>query len=223
MLTITNICVEYKSTDMSFFALKDMTLHIEQGEWLSVLGPSGSGKTTLLNCISGLHQPTEGDVIFDGHDLYSLKPNELQTFRRQRIGYVFQDFRLLPQFNVFDNICLPLIPYETLQIIKERATKLIENMGLTHRLNHIPEKLSGGEKQRVAIARALMGKPKVLICDEPTGNLDVHNRNNILQVLKSLQKKGHTIIMATHDPEVAEKGQRSVFIKNGKIDYVVSV
>lgn len=223
MLTINHVSVEYKHSHTNFFALKNMTLHIKQGEWLSISGPSGSGKTTLLNCISGLQKPTTGDVVFNNQDLYTLKTDDLQELRRKSIGYVFQDFRLLPQYNVFDNVCLPLVPYASMQGIKERAAKLLKDMGLAQRASYLPEDLSGGEKQRAAIVRALIGKPDILICDEPTGNLDVHNRNNILHIFKDLHEQGHTIIMATHDPEVADRGQRSIFIKNGEIDSVVIV
>ncbi|HEY4552511.1 MAG TPA: ABC transporter ATP-binding protein [Bacillaceae bacterium] len=217
MIQIDNISKSFQVGNEHIYALKEVTLSIESGEWLSILGPSGSGKSTLLNCIGGLDIPSSGEVRINQVPTSEMTVQELQTFRRNQIGFIFQDFRLLPQYNVLDNICLPRLPYEKKKVIISRALELMEEVGLSHRLNHLPGELSGGEKQRAAIARALMNNPDIMICDEPTGNLDIHNRNRILDILSGLHQKGHTIIMATHDTEVAEKGERSIFMRDGNI------
>ena len=204
-------------------ALNKVSLSIQNGEWVSILGPSGSGKSTLLNCIGGMELPSHGNVEIDGQSTSNMTNEQLQALRRHQIGYIFQDFRILPQYNVLDNVCLPLLPYEKRATVLTRAKQRIEDVDLIHRLNHLPEELSGGEKQRVAIARALMNDPDILICDEPTGNLDEKNRDRILQTIAQLHNKGHTIVIATHDPDVAKEGERSIYLRDGQVEQEVII
>lgn len=204
-------------------ALNKVSLSIQNGEWVSILGPSGSGKSTLLNCIGGMELPSHGNVEIDGQSTSNMTNEQLQALRRHQIGYIFQDFRILPQYNVLDNVCLPLLPYEKRATLLTRAKQRIEDVDLTHRLNHLPEQLSGGEKQRVAIARALMYDPDIIICDEPTGNLDEKNRDRILQTIAQLHNKGHTIVIATHDPDVAKEGERSIYFRDGQVEQEVII
>src|SRR5699024_6150125 len=203
MIRVHEVTKSYIVSQDSVSALSNVSLPIRNGEWITILGPSGSGKSTLLNCIGGMELPSHGNVEIDGQSTSNMTNEQLQALRRHQIGYIFQDFRILPQYNVLDNVCLPLLPYEKRATVLTRAKQRIEDVDLIHRLNHLPEELSGGEKQRVAIARALMNDPDILICDEPTGNLDEKNRDRILQTIAQLHNKGHTIVIATHDPDVA--------------------
>lgn len=185
--------------------LRGVDLHVEEGSWVSVMGPSGTGKTTLLNCLSGLLGPDEGVVKLAGKDLYKLTERELSDFRRKEIGFIFQDYKLLPHYSVIDNVMLPLYYDEDRKKLKEKAKENLEQVGIDEFLhNRLPGQLSGGEKQRVAIARALIGNPQLLFCDEPTGNLDIENRDHIIDLLEKLNRKGQTIIVVTHDQDVAD-------------------
>jgi putative ABC transport system ATP-binding protein len=218
MIHLNQISKTFNVGNEIIHALHNLTLTVEKGEWLSILGPSGSGKSTLLNCMGGLDIPESGEVLIDQVSTATMTTSQLQSLRRNKIGFIFQDFKLLPQYNVLDNVCLPRLPYENKKRIKTRALNLIEEVGLSHRLGHLPNELSGGEKQRVAIARALMNNPDIIICDEPTGNLDIQNRNRILELLEVLHHQKYTIIIATHDIEVADKGERSIFIRDGSVE-----
>ncbi|EGL83470.1 ABC transporter related protein [Caldalkalibacillus thermarum TA2.A1] len=217
MIHLDNVTKVYTLNNQTIHALKQVTLMIKKGEWLSILGPSGSGKSTLLGCIGGMLHPDHGSVSVNGQDLATLSDEELQRFRRQTIGFVFQDFRLLPQYTVLENVMLPQLPYQATTTVRQRAVQLIGQLGLSHRLHHVPAELSGGEQQRVSIARALMNEPAVLLCDEPTGNLDRDNRDRILDVFSQLHSSGCTIILATHDPEVAQRGTRELYLRDGYI------
>ncbi|MFE7065096.1 ABC transporter ATP-binding protein [Sutcliffiella sp. NPDC057660] len=218
MIHLNHISKTFNVGNEIIHALHNLTLTVEKGEWLSILGPSGSGKSTLLNCMGGLDIPESGEVMIDQVSTSTMTTSQLQSLRRNKIGFIFQDFKLLPQYNVLDNVCLPRLPYESKKRVKTRALNLIEEVGLSHRLSHLPSELSGGEKQRVAIARALINNPDIIICDEPTGNLDIQNRNRILELLKILHQQKYTIIIATHDTEVADKGERSIFIRDGSVE-----
>lgn len=188
----------------------DVTLHIAKGEWISLIGPSGSGKTSLLNIIGGSIELSSGKVFIEQTDIQTLSINEKQLYVREKISTVYQQFRLLPQFTVLENIMLPLIPYRDRKVIQAKALELMEDVGLEEHAKKLPSQLSGGQQQRVAFARALITEPDILLCDEPTGNLDHDNRNNILELLSVVHKKGKTIVLATHDDFVTKKSDRII-------------
>lgn len=216
MIELRNITVQYKGVEQKP-VLRAVSLTIKEGEWVSILGPSGSGKTTLLNVISGLHRPTTGLISFRGTDYEALTSDEIQKFRRERIGFIFQNYRLFNQYSVLENVMLPQLPFQQKKVLEESAKQLLSEVQMGHRLAHLPEQLSGGEKQRVAIARALLNEPDVLLCDEPTGNLDSENREKVLELLKILNDQGKTIIVVTHDQEVAKSGSRELYLRDGVI------
>jgi putative ABC transport system ATP-binding protein len=200
-------------------ALENIDLEVGKGEVVSIIGPSGSGKSTLLNLIAGLDRPTTGDIRIEGQSLSALSDDELTRVRRDKIGFIFQFFNLLPTLNCVENVALPLhLRGWPRRKIQDRATELLEMVQLGHRLEHLPEELSGGERQRVAIARALSVYPPVLLADEPTGNLDSHTGQEILKLIQDLHAKlGSTILIVTHDLEVAEKCSRTVSLRDGHI------
>jgi len=194
-----------------------MNLNISKEDWLTILGPSGSGKTTLLNIIAGLLRDFSGSITVEENDLAALSEEEIQTYRREHIGYIFQDYRLFQQYTVLENIIMPFIPYQQKNELIEKALKVVDDIGLTHRKDALPGELSGGEKQRTAIARAILNEPSIILCDEPTGNLDEKNRDNILKLLKKENDKGTTIILVTHDSQIVEWGNRTVQLRDGKL------
>jgi putative ABC transport system ATP-binding protein len=200
-------------------ALEDINLQVTKGEVVSIMGPSGSGKSTLLNLIAGLDRPTAGDIRIEGQSLGALSDDELTRVRRDKIGFIFQFFNLLPTLNCVENVALPLhLRGWPRRKIQERARELLEMVQLGHRLEHLPEELSGGERQRVAIARALSVYPPVLLADEPTGNLDTRTGQEILKLIQDLHAKlGSTIMIVTHDLEVAEQCSRTVSLRDGHI------
>ena len=198
-------------------ALKHVTTNIEKGDWVNILGPSGSGKTTLLNVLGGMLSLTSGSITVNEKDLAKLSANELQEYRRTQIGYIFQDYRLFEQYTVLENVMLPQWPYQPRKQIEEKAKVILEELHMSHRIDALPHELSGGEKQRTAIARAILHEPSILLCDEPTGNLDQANRENILAVLEQLNQKGITIILVTHDTEVAKWGNRLFYLRDGEL------
>jgi ABC-type lipoprotein export system ATPase subunit len=201
-------------------ALDDISLSIALGEFLAIEGPSGSGKSTLLNIIGTLDNPTGGDVVIGGVDVGTLKGDALADFRRQMIGFVFQLFNLVPTMNSLENVILPLLPYQRgLKFnLKERAQELLMKMNLGDRLNHLPGQLSGGEQQRVAIARALINFPRLILADEPTGNLDTKIGEETVSLLRQLNhEQGITIAMVTHDATVASQADRIVHLKDGRL------
>ena len=215
-INLKNGSVVYQ-THESVVALDNVTLSVEKGKWINILGPSGSGKTTLLNVVGGLLSLSSGTLEVDGEDISQLKGDDLQSYRREKIGYVFQDYRLFDQFTVLENVILPQLPYESRKKIEEKAKTLLEQLQMSHRINALPRELSGGEKQRTAIARALLHEPSILLCDEPTGNLDAENRERILQILKDLHEQGMTILLVTHDMEVTKWGDEILYIRDGRI------
>src|SRR5437773_2739235 len=200
-------------------ALEDIDLHIEKAQVVSIVGPSGSGKSTLLNLIGGLDRPTSGEIRIEGENLSELSDDDLTRVRRDKIGFVFQFFNLLPTLNCVENVALPLhLRGWPRRKIQERARELLEMVQLGHRLEHLPEELSGGERQRVAIARALSVYPPVLLADEPTGNLDTRTGQEILKLIQDLHAKlGSTILIVTHDLDVAEQCSRTVSLRDGHI------
>ncbi|WP_413377387.1 ABC transporter ATP-binding protein [Alkalihalobacillus sp. 1P02AB] len=216
MIHLHNVTYTYQSNH-STPVLQDISLHIPKGSWISLVGPSGSGKTTLLKLISGVTSPTSGQIKINGTDITTFSPIKRNDYLRSQVASVYQQFRLLPQFTVLENVMLPLIPYEKKKVIKYRAQELIDRVGLSHRLHHLPSQLSGGEQQRVSFARALITQPSILLCDEPTGNLDVKNRDNLLQLIRDFHRSGQTIIVATHDPIVSTNGDYLFQVHNGTI------
>jgi putative ABC transport system ATP-binding protein/lipoprotein-releasing system ATP-binding protein len=201
-------------------ALDNVSLSIPAGEFLAVQGPSGSGKSTLLNLIGTLDHPTSGEVWVDGVEVSTLKGNALADFRRANIGFVFQLFNLVPTLTALENVMLPLLPYQRkLDFkLKERAIELLESLGLGARRTHLPGQLSGGEQQRVAIARALVNHPKLILADEPTGNLDSQSGQDIVALLRHLnQKQGITVVLVTHDAAIATQTDRVVYLQDGKL------
>src|SRR5213080_11243 len=200
-------------------ALERVDLHIEKGQVVAIVGPSGSGKSTLLNLIGGLDRPTSGDIRVEGENLSELSDDELTRVRRDKIGFVFQFFNLLPTLNSLENVALPLhLRKWPRKKIEDRAKELLNLVQLGHRLEHLPDELSGGERQRVAIARALSVYPPILLVDEPTGNLDTQTGQEILKLIDDLHDRlGSTILIVTHDSEVAERCSRTVVLRDGRI------
>ena len=198
-------------------ALDGVSLSVEHGEFVAIVGTSGSGKSTLLNMIGGLDVPTSGKVIVDGRDLSTLKDEQLTIFRRRKMGFIFQNYNLVPVLNVYENIVLP-VELDGDQVDKNYMQEVVRMLGLEDRLNNMPNNLSGGQQQRVAIARALVSKPAIVLADEPTGNLDSRTSNDVLGLLKVSSQKFHqTLVMITHNNEIAQLADRIVRIEDGKI------
>ena len=203
------------------FLFQNVSLSVHTAEWISIVGPSGSGKTTLLNCIAGIYKVDEGTIELDGSPIHNLSDSQKSDIRRLQIGFVFQDFKLLPYYSVLENVILPLSKDKKSDQLKQKAALLLEQVGINKSYyNRLPSSLSGGEKQRVAIARALISDPKLIICDEPTGNLDNDNKKQVLHILTKLKQKGHSIIVVTHDEEVANEGNRIYELKNSSLNEV---
>jgi putative ABC transport system ATP-binding protein len=201
-------------------ALDDISLFIAFGEFLAIEGPSGSGKSTLLNIIGTLDNPTGGCVVIDGVDIATLKGDALADFRRETIGFVFQLFNLVPTLNALENVTLPLLPYRrSLKFnLEGRGRELLSSMGLEDRLGHLPGQLAGGEQQRVAIARALINSPRLILADEPTGNLDMKTGQDIIDILHGLNREeGLTLIVVTHDSAIALQADRIIHLKDGRL------
>lgn len=218
MIEIKQATKTYHQGKKEIQALRNISLTIAKGDFLSIMGPSGSGKSTLLNLIGGLDQPTAGEIFIDGIPLHGISDNELTLIRRRRIGFIFQFFNLLPILTAAENAGLPLllegIPFSK---VKPQAEALLRKVGLAERIEHRPEQLSGGEMQRVAIARALITNPAVLLADEPTGNLDSHTSEDIFRLLTGLHAEGQTIVMVTHDRSAAGHGTRLITLKDGAL------
>ena len=198
-------------------ALDGVTLSIEKGEFVAIVGTSGSGKSTLLNMIGGLDVPTSGKVIVDGRELSTLKDEQLTIFRRRKIGFIFQNYNLVPVLNVYENIVLP-VELDGNKVDKKFMKEVVQMLGLEDKLNNMPNNLSGGQQQRVAIARALVSKPAIVLADEPTGNLDSKTSADVLELLKTTSQKFHqTLVMITHNSEIAQLADRIIRIEDGKI------
>ncbi len=196
-------------------ALDNIDLSIKKGEWLSIMGPSGSGKTTLLNIVSCLDRLSSGLVIVDGADIGRLDRAELTRFRRETVGLIFQQFHLVPYLDALENVMLA--QYFHSMADEEEARQALERVGLGDRLHHMPSQLSGGEQQRVCIARALINQPKLILADEPTGNLDQKNEELVMELFRAMHQDGHTIIIVTHDPDVGKLADRRVYLEHGSI------
>jgi len=218
MISLTGVSKLYNGK-RQVTALDQIDLEIARGEMVSIVGPSGSGKSTLLNLIGGLDRPTTGEIRIDGQSVAQLSDDDLTRLRREKIGFIFQFFNLLPSLTCMENVALPLhlqgLPRKQ---IEKRAGELLEMVQLGHRVDHLPEELSGGERQRVAIARALAFHPPVLLADEPTGNLDTHTGADILNLVRDLHERlGSTVLIVTHDPEVAASSPRTVTLRDARI------
>jgi len=219
-INIRKLYKTYKNGTKDLEVLKGITLSVKDNEFLTVQGPSGAGKSTLLHIVGGLERPDSGEVIFEDLNVYKLNEGARAVLRNKKVGFVFQFYHLLPELNTLDNVLLPVILKSWRESKKavSFAKDLLNELGLSNRLLHRPGELSGGEQQRTAIARALINKPQVLLCDEPTGNLDSENGKNILNLLKNLNKKDKlTILMVTHDKEIAENSDRVIYLKDGAI------
>lgn len=200
-------------------ALRGVSFEINSGDFVSIMGPSGSGKSTLMHIIGCLDYPTEGKYFLSGQDVSKLNDNQLALFRNQKIGFVFQQFNLLPKATILKNVELPLTYNNTHSKNKKRlAVQALEEVGLGDRLKHRPNEISGGQKQRVAIARALINHPSIILADEPTGNLDSKTGGDIMEIIKKLHDDGNTIILVTHEAEIARYGKRIIHLKDGVID-----
>jgi len=200
-------------------ALRGIDLEVERGEMVAIVGPSGSGKTTLLNCLSGLDAFNGGQVVVDGQDLSTMSDRARTAYRRDHMGFVFQAFNLLPVLSAVENVEIPLLLQNlNSRDSRRRALEMLETLGLAHRANHRPDQLSGGEQQRVAVARALVHRPAVVWADEPTGNLDTEVTQVIVELLVRMNKDGQTIVLVTHNPQVAERARRTVHMRDGRIE-----
>ncbi len=220
MLEVQNIKKIYRSRfgKNELEALKSINFTVEAGEYIAIMGESGSGKTTLLNILALLDRPTSGKVILMGKDLQEIKGNEMAKFRRENLGFVFQDFNLLDNFTVKENILLPLVlSDEKISVMEEKLLKIAKKLNVSDLLNKYPYEISGGQKQRTAIARALIGEPKILLADEPTGALDSNSTRELLKVFKDLNQDGETILIVTHSIMAASEAKRVLFIKDGEI------
>lgn len=216
MIELKDIEKTYIRGSEEVHALKGISLNINQGEFVSITGPSGSGKTTLLHILGCLDKPTSGVMRIDGIEVDAMTEAGFTTIRRQKIGFVFQQFYLIPGLSVLENVALPLL-FARRPVDKDKVAALLESVGLGGRMLHNPNELSGGEMQRVAVARALVNNPEVLLADEPTGNLDTENSARIFELLESLHQKGLAIIVVTHNPELAARANRTIRIKDGLI------
>ena len=218
LLRLDHIGRTYDMGHVQVDALRDVSLAIEPGELVAIVGPSGSGKTTMMSIIGCLDRPSRGTYELDGRDVGSLNDGALARIRNRTIGFVFQSYNLLPATSAIDNVATPLL-YQGVgrKERQARAGAELERLGLGHRLSHEPTELSGGEQQRVALARALVTKPALLLADEPTGNLPVHQGLEVLRLFKELNAEGHTIVLITHNPEVAEEAQRRIHLLDGAI------
>lgn len=221
LIEIRQMSKVYGEAEGTVFALDGVDVDVNRGEFVAIMGPSGSGKSTLMNILGCLDRPTEGEYKLDGRDVSRLSKNELAEVRNQKLGFIFQSFNLLPRLSALANVMLPMLynPFEDISDddAKARATAALESVGLGSRLHHRPNQLSGGQQQRVAIARALVNQPPLILADEPTGNLDSRSSVEIMEILLQLHRQGTTIVMVTHEHDVAAHAQRTICVRDGKI------
>lgn len=218
MLKVDQVSKIFQLDGVEIHALKNISFQVEQGEFVAIMGPSGSGKSTLMHLIGCLDKPTSGRIMIENHNTQTMSETRLAVVRNQKIGFVFQQFNLLPRATALENVELPLI-YANLpsSLRKRKAKAMLGKVGLQHRLSHFPNQLSGGQQQRVAIARALVNQPKIILADEPTGNLDSKTSQGIMRLFKQLNREGHTIITVTHEQSVAKQAQKIIKLKDGQV------
>lgn len=218
MIKITNIDKTYRNGEMELRVLKNINFEIKKGEFLAIMGSSGSGKSTMMNILGCLDNEYQGEYLLEGIDISKMTQDELSEIRNKKIGFIFQSFNLLPKLSAVENVELPLV-YSGIKKSEryERAMELLKLVGLGNRAEHRPNELSGGQRQRVAIARALVNEPSIILADEPTGNLDSKSEEEIMKILKDLNKMGKTIIVVTHEPNIGESANRKIIFKDGEI------
>jgi len=218
MINVSHISKIYKTELLETVALSDISFDVKKGEFVAIMGPSGSGKSTLMHILGALDLPSSGTYILDGENVEKLTDDELADIRNRKIGFIFQAFNLLPRTTAMKNVMLPMmyagVPKEEREA---RAKKYLEMVGLGHRLEHTSNQLSGGQQQRVAIARALVVNPSILLADEPTGNIASAQAEEIMEIFQKLNDEGHTVVMITHEPDIAEHARRIIHIRDGKI------
>ena len=218
MITLSNIKKVFRTEEIDTWALREVSLEVKNGEFVSIMGPSGCGKTTLLNIMGLLDTPTEGTYLLDGKDVSQLSERERTKIRKGTIGFVFQSFNLIDDLNVYENVELPLLYMGVpAKERKKRVGEILDRMAMSHRRKHFPCQLSGGQQQRVAIARAVVGEPKIILADEPTGNLDSKNSKEVMDLLCELHKQGTTIVMVTHSQHNASYADRIINLFDGQI------
>lgn len=217
-IEINDVKKVYQMGDSEVFALAGISLNIEKGEFTAIMGPSGSGKSTLMNILGCLDRPSSGSYKLDGQEVATLNDDELAATRNKKIGFVFQTFNLLPRIDAVENVALPLIYAGVSKNERyERAAKALQSVGLEKRMHHLPNELSGGQRQRVAIARALVNEPTILMADEPTGALDTKSGDEVMEIFQNLHAAGSTIILVTHEPDIAEYAKRVIHVRDGLI------
>lgn len=217
MIELRNVEKTVRSGDEQLTILHSLSLTIADGQFVSVVGASGSGKSTLLGLIAGLDAPSSGEILIDGEDITKLNEDKLATLRSEKIGFVFQSFHLIPSLTAFENVLIPM-EIAGMKNARKRANELLESIELTNRAHHYPSQLSGGEQQRIAIARAFANNPKILLADEPTGNLDSKNGRHIFDLMTELHRtNGTTLVLVTHDEELSSQAQRQIRLKDGRI------
>jgi len=216
LLEVKDLCRTFRQGDTDIHAVDHVSFSMEKGEMLAIVGQSGSGKTTLLNLLGGIDKPSAGQVLLDGQDIHTLSDAEAAKLRRQKIGYIYQDFKLLPILTAKENILLPAI-LDGKKAPARVVSALADRLGIGNRLNHLPSQMSGGQRQRVAIARALINHPSIILADEPTGNLDKESANEILEMLLKLNHEGNTILLVTHEESFADLCPRKITLSDGQI------
>lgn len=218
MISLKKISKVYRNDGVETVALRDIDFEIKRGEFVAIMGPSGSGKSTLMHILGALDSPTSGRYFLDGQDIAALSDDELAEIRNQKIGFVFQSFNLLPRTTILKNVMLPMA-YAGVDIKRrlDIAHKYINLVGLTDRIDHLSNQLSGGQQQRVAIARSLVMDPRIILADEPTGNIATDQAESIMRIFKDLNKQGRTIVMITHEPDIASHAKRIIYLRDGRI------